>query len=66
MTSEGLGKMFESNWAEQFLIMLTGGQANGQVCPDGEFTHKTIVKRKFPFDHGPSHDTHRGSSLFVL
>ena len=40
MTSEGLGEMFEGDSADmcarKFLLMLTGGQAKGQACADGE------------------------------
>jgi hypothetical protein len=41
MTSEGLREMFEGDFAvtcaNKVLLMLMGGQANGQVCADGEW-----------------------------
>ena len=40
MTSEGLGEMFEGNFADicavKFPLMLMGGQANGQAGTDSE------------------------------
>jgi hypothetical protein len=40
MTSEGLGKMFEGDSADmragKFPLVLMGGRAHGQACPDGE------------------------------
>jgi hypothetical protein len=39
MTIEGLGEMFEGDFADicaEFFLMLMGGRANGQACTDGE------------------------------
>jgi hypothetical protein len=40
MTSDGLGEIFEGDTADmyagKFPLMLMGGRANGQVCPDGD------------------------------